>query len=343
MEDVEYAGAGDVIALFGVECSSMDTFTDGVLNYAMSSMFVPNPVMSLAVKPKDSLLMNSFSKAIGRFTREDPTLRIFTNEKTGETILSGMGELHLEIYVERMKREYNVDCITGSPAVNYKECITNKATFNYLHRKQSGGSGQYAKVIGFIEPLDEDEIKKGKTFVFENHVVGSNIPPEFIPSCEKGAKAACDKGILAGYQLTGIRVVVTDGQAHPVDSNDLAFQLAMSYALRQSVKDAKPQILEPVMSVEVTVPGEFQGTVIGGLNKRNGIIMASDLSDDGTHAVIKADVPLAEMFGYSTDIRSSTQGKGEFAMEYRNHQPTLKDTQDKLVKQYLTNLNNNEE
>ena len=182
----------------------------------MVSMFVPKPVMSLSVKPKDSQMANNFSKAIGKFTREDPTLRINVDPKTKETIMSGMGELHLEIYVERMKREYNVECVTGSPSVNYKETVGAKAPFNYLHKKQSGGSGQYAKVIGFIEPLDEDELKKGLEFVFENQVIGTNIPPEFIPSCEKGAKAACEKGVLAGYPLTGVRVVITDGQVRSV-------------------------------------------------------------------------------------------------------------------------------
>ena len=212
MQDVDSASAGDVVAVFGVDCSSMDTFTDGQVEYSMVSMFVPKPVMSLSVKPKDSQMANNFSKAIGKFTREDPTLRISVDPKTKETIMSGMGELHLEIYVERMKREYNVECVTGNPSVNYKETVGAKAQFNYLHKKQSGGSGQYAKVIGFIEPLDEDEVKKGLEFVFENQVIGTNIPPEFIPSCEKGAKAACEKGVLAGYPLTGVRVVITDGQ-----------------------------------------------------------------------------------------------------------------------------------
>ena len=338
MEDVDNALAGDVVALFGVECSSMDTFTDGTINYAMSSMFVPNPVMSLAVRPKESLMMNNFSKAMGKFTREDPTLRIKTDDKTKETILSGMGELHLEIYIERLKREYNVECITGSPAVNYKETISKKSPFNYLHKKQSGGSGQFARVIGYIEPLDEEEIKKGIEFEFESHVVGTNIPPEFIPSCEKGAIAALNKGILAGFPLTGARVVVTDGQAHAVDSNDISFQLAMQYALRQAVKDAKPQILEPMMVLEVVVPSEFQGTVIGGLNKIGGMILSTDLSEDGAQATVKADVPLAGMFGYSTDIRSSTQGKGEFSMEYKNHNPVSKEIQDSLIKKFLERI-----
>jgi elongation factor G len=334
MEDVESASAGDVIAVFGVECASMDTFTDGEVNYSMVSMFVPQPVMSLAVKPKDMQQTANFSKAIGKFTREDPTLKVQVDSKSSETIMSGMGELHLEIYVERMKREYNVECIVGNPSVNYKETVTARSEFNYLHKKQSGGSGQYAKVIGYVEPISEEKLKKGIEFEFDNHVIGTNIPPEFIPSCEKGAKAACEKGVLAGYSLSGVRVVITDGAAHAVDSNDLSFQLAMQYGIRQGVKNARPQILEPKMLLEVTSPAEFQGTIIGGLNKRNGLIMASDLNEDASQVTIHAEVPLAQMFGYSTDLRSSTQGKGEFTMEYKEHQAVPRDLQEELIKKY---------
>lgn len=338
MQDVESASAGDVIAVFGVECASMDTFTDGEVNYSMMSMFVPQPVMSLAVKPKDMQQTTNFSKAIGKFTREDPTLKVQVDSKSGETIMSGMGELHLEIYIERMKREYSVECITGNPSVNYKETVTARSDFNYLHKKQSGGSGQYARVIGFMEPLEEEKLKKGIDFEFANHVIGTNIPPEFIPSCEKGARAACERGVLAGYPLSGVRVVITDGQAHAVDSNDLSFQLAMQYAIRQGVKNAKPQVLEPIMNLEVVAPAEFQGTIIGGLNKRNGLIMGSDLNDDASQVTIQSHVPLAQMFGYSTDLRSSTQGKGEFTMEYKDHQPVPRDLQEDLIKKFAAKI-----
>ena len=338
MEDVDEVGAGDVVAVFGVECASMDTFTDGTVRYALKSMFIPLPVMSLAVRPKDSNMITNFGKAMGKFSREDPTLRLTTDSKTKETIMSGMGELHLEIYVERLKREYNVECITGSPSVNYKETITTKSFFNYLHKKQSGGSGQFARVIGYVEPLEEEETRRGIEFKFENHVIGMNIPPEFIPSCEKGAKAACEKGVLAGYPLSGVRVVITDGQAHAVDSNDLAFQLAMQYGIRDGVKASKPLILEPVMNVEVCAPSEFQGVIMGGLNRRGGLIMGTELNDDGSLVTIQADVSLSQMFGYSTDIRSSTQGKGEFTMEYKQHLPVPKDKQDELIKKYVAAL-----
>jgi elongation factor G len=335
MQDVESASAGDVVAVFGVECSSMDTFTDGVVQYSMVSMFVPKPVMSIAIKPKENSKAASFSKAVGKFTREDPTLRISVDDKTNETIMSGMGELHLEIYVERMKREYNVECITGSPTVNYKESVSQRGAFNYFHKKQSGGNGQYAKVQGFVEPLDEETLKKGIDFEFENQILGNAIPPEFITSCEKGAKKACAAGVLAGFPLTGVRVVINDGAAHTVDSNDISFQLAMMYGIRMAVQAGKPQILEPLMNLEVVIPSEFQGSVIGGLNKRGGLIVDTNLNDDGSSVSINADVSLCEMFGYSTDLRSATQGKGEFSMEYKAHSPVARDTQDTLIKAYI--------
>lgn len=335
---MEEAGAGDVVACFGIECASMDTFTDGRVSYAMKSMFVPAAVMSISVKPKASSMLANFSKAVGKFSREDPTLRVSLDEKTQETIMSGMGELHLDIYVERMKREYNVECVTGKPSVNFKETILARSDFNYLHKKQSGGSGQFARVIGYIEPLDEEDLKKGIDFVFENGVIGTNIPPEFIASCEKGARAACSTGVLAGYPLSGVRVVVTDGQTHIVDSNDLAFQMAMKYGIRAAMNSGKSVILEPVMALEVSSPSEFQGTIIGNLNKRGGIIMATDLNEDGSLVNIKADAPLREMFGYSTDLRSSTQGKGEFSMEYKEHMPASRQVQDQLVKEFTNRL-----
>jgi len=333
MQDVEVLHAGDVGAMFGIECSSMDTFTDGSVQLAMRSMFVPQPVMSITVKPKDSAGQAKFAKAISKFTKEDPTLRVGLDEKTSATILSGMGELHLDVYVERIRREYGVELTMGTPSVNYKESITKRKEFNYLHKKQTGGSGQYARVVGFIEPL-ETEADGGTSaeYVFENHVVGTNIPPEFIPSCEKGAAEAGGKGPLTGHGLQGMRVVLQDGQTHPVDSSDQAFRTAMASAVRGAVLAAKPVVLEPLMAVEVVAPTEFQGTIIANLNKRMGLIQATDSSEDGSGVVIKADVPLRNMFGYSTDLRSSTQGKGEYTMEYKMHSPIPRDEQDKLIK-----------
>lgn len=340
MEEVSSVRAGDVAALFGVDCASMDSFTDGTLKAAMSSMFVPAAVMSLAIAPKSSTQMGAFGKALARFTKEDPTFRVKTDPESKQMIVSGMGELHLEVYIERMKREYDIECIVGAPKVNYRETLRKRANFEYLHKKQSGGSGQYAKVAGYVEPLfaGETEATIGGDdaggFEFVNEIVGTVIPSEFFPSCEKGAREACEEGNLIGAPVTNVRVVVNDGAAHAVDSSDLAFRLAMRAAVREALKVAQPAVLEPLMLTEVVVPGEFQGVAVGGLNKRLGIIQGNEASDDGTSAVIAAEVPLAQMFGYSSELRSNTQGKGEFTMEYKKHGMVPRDIADQLIKEY---------
>ena len=334
MEDIVEARAGEVVAMFGIDCKSMDTFSDGDTTLAMSSMFVPEPVMSLSVKPAKTTMQNNFAKAINKFTKEDPTLRVRVDSDTKETVLSGMGELHLEVYIERMKREYNVECVTGQPNVNYKETIGNKMAFDWLHKKQTGGAGQYARVIGYIEPLDESENQSGQTNIFENRCVGTNIPPEFYSSCEKGMGDAMVEGALVGAEVEGVKVVLEDGAAHAVDSSDQAFRTAMANAIRDAMKKANPAILEPVMSVEVEIPSEFQGVVVAGLNRRMGLIQASDMNEDGSGLRVDAEVPLANMFGYSTELRSQTQGKGEFTMEYSKHVPVPRNTQEELMKKY---------
>ena len=335
MEDITEPGAGEVVAMFGIDCRSMDTFTDGDVNLAMSSMFVPEPVMSLSIKPAKTNMQNNFAKALQKFTKEDPTLRVRVDSDTKETVLSGMGELHLEVYIERMKREYTVECITGQPNVSYKETIGTKVKFDWLHKKQTGGSGQYARVIGFIEPLTEEEkTESGEVNQFENRCVGTNVPPEFYTSCEKGMVDAMVEGALVGAEVEGVRVVLEDGAAHAVDSSDQAFRTAMASAIRDSMKKANAVILEPVMTVEVEIPSEFQGSVVAGLNRRMGLIQASDTNEDGSGIRVDAEVPLANMFGYSTEIRSQTQGKGEFTMEYRKHVPVPRNTQEELMKKY---------
>ena len=311
MEEITEAGAGEVCAIFGVDCKSMDTFSDGAMNLAMSSMFVPEAVMSLAVKPKDSSMQANFAKALNKFTKEDPTLRLKVDDDTKETILSGMGELHLEVYIERLAREYDVECVTGQPNVSYKETISTKQKFDHLHKKQTGGQGQYARVIGYIEPLSEEDRKElGEVNSFENQLVGQNIPPEYHSSCQKGAEDAMTEGALVGCEVEGLRVVLQDGAAHDVDSSDLAFRTAMARAVRDTMRKAKPQILEPIMTVEVNAPSEFQGAVVAALNRRSGMIQNSDLNDDGSGVKVLAEVPLGNMFGYATELRSQTQGKG---------------------------------
>jgi elongation factor G len=262
-------------------------------------MFVPEPVMSLAVKPKNTTMQNAFGKAIAKFTKEDPTLRVKIDEETRETILSGMGELHLEVYLERINREYGVECITGQPNVNYKETINKKQPFDWLHKKQTGGAGQYARVMGYIEPMTEEEQKEeGKVNEFVNRCVGTNIPPEYYSSCEKGMTDAVVEGALVGCEVEGMRVVLQDGASHAVDSSDFAFRVCMANAIRDAMKQANSSVLEPVMTVEVEVPAEFQGSVVGALNRRMGLIQSSDMNDDGSGIKIVAEGK-AMAFAYS--------------------------------------------
>ncbi|KAI5080805.1 hypothetical protein GOP47_0003988 [Adiantum capillus-veneris] len=326
MEDIQEAGAGEIVAVFGIDCASGDTFTDGSVKYTMTSMNVPEPVMSLAITPASRDATANFSKALNRFQREDPTFRVSLDQESGQTIISGMGELHLDIYVERMRREYKVESTVGKPQVNFRETITQRAEFDYLHKKQSGGQGQFGRVIGYIEPLPEDSEKK---FEFENMMIGQAIPSNFIPAIEKGFLEAINSGSLIGFPVERLRAVLVDGAAHTVDSSELAFKLAALYAFRQCYAAASPTILEPVMSVEMKAPVEFQGSVTGDLNKRKGLIVGS--GQEGDDCVITAHVPLNNMFGYSTALRSMTQGKGEFTMEYLQHAPVSKDIQQKLI------------
>ncbi|ONK66689.1 uncharacterized protein A4U43_C06F10950 [Asparagus officinalis] len=337
MEDIQEAYAGQIVAVFGVDCASGDTFTDGSVRYTMTSMNVPEPVMSLALSPVSKDSGGQFSKALNRFQKEDPTFRVGLDAESGQTIISGMGELHLDIYVERIRREYKVDAKVGKPRVNFRETVTQRAEFDYLHKKQSGGQGQYGRVCGYIEPLPVDS---GAKFEFENMIIGQAIPSGFIPAIEKGFKEAANSGSLIGHPVENIRIVLTDGASHAVDSSELAFKLAAIYAFRQCYTAAKPVILEPVMRVELKVPMEFQGSVTGDLNKRKGMIVGND--QDGDDTVIAAHVPLNNMFGYSTAIRSMTQGKGEFTMEYLEHSPVSQDVQMQLVNTYKASKSDTE-
>ncbi|CAL0328149.1 unnamed protein product [Lupinus luteus] len=329
MEDIQEAHAGQIVAVFGVDCASGDTFTDGSVRYTMTSMNVPEPVMSLAVQPVSKDAGGQFSKALNRFQKEDPTFRVGLDPESGQTIISGMGELHLDIYVERIRREYKVDASVGKPRVNFRETVTQRADFDYLHKKQSGGQGQYGRVIGYIEPLPAGSQTK---FEFENLLVGQAIPSNFIPAIEKGFKEAANSGSLIGHPVENLRVVLIDGAAHAVDSSELAFKMASIYAFRQCYTAARPVILEPVMLVELKIPTEFQGAVAGDINKRKGIIVGND--QEGDDSIITAHVPLNNMFGYSTALRSMTQGKGEFTMEYKEHSPVSHDVQTQLVNNY---------
>mmetsp|Transcript_20780 Transcript_20780/g.70731 ORF Transcript_20780/g.70731 Transcript_20780/m.70731 type:complete len:737 (-) Transcript_20780:3507-5717(-) len=326
MEDVTVAGAGEVIAMFGIDCATGDTFTNGE-KILMSSMHVPESVMSLAIRPITKEDTGNFSKALNRFTKEDPTFRTYVDPDSAETIVCGMGELHLEIYLERMKREYKINLQVGAPRVNYREAITQRAAFDYTHKKQSGGQGQYGKVCGYIEPILESD----SNFEFINQIVGNSIAPNFVQAIEKGFREALNTGVLLGHPVQNVRVVLQDGASHAVDSSELAFKIAAMHAFRQGATAAGPVIKEPMMRVQVTIPTEFHGNVIGNLNKRKGTIIGSEISTDDT--VVEGLVPLSNMFGYSTELRSMTQGKGEFTMEYELHEVVSKDVHAQLIKE----------
>jgi elongation factor G len=328
MEDIESSSGGDIVALFGIDCASGDTFTDGTVDIAMSGMHVPDPVISLSIKPKDNKAQANLSKALGRFVREDPTFRAGVDPESGETIISGMGELHLDVYVERMKREYGVEVVTGAPQVAYRETISQRADFNYTHRKQTGGSGQYGKIGGYIEPITD-----GSTdFEFLDEVRGGAVPTEFIPSVEKGFRSMIHKGRLIGFPVIGLRVVLNDGAAHSVDSSDNAFQAAARGAFRQVYPMAKPIVLEPIMKLGVEGPTEFQGAIIKTIMQRRGTVIGT--TEQEGFCQIEADVPFAEMFGYATDLRSNTQGKAEFTLEFSRYAPAPGEVKEKLVEKY---------
>ncbi len=329
MEDTETAEAGDIVAMFGIDCASGDTFVHEGSNFSMQSMHVPEAVISLAISPKDKAGANNFSKALQKFRREDPTFRVHRDEESNETIISGMGELHLEIYIERMKREFACECVVGQPQVAYRETIGQEAAYDYQHKKQTGGSGQYAKVVGKISPMPIDS---DKPFEFKDEVVGGRIPKEFIPAVEEGFEEQAKKGPLIGFPIVGLSVTLNDGAYHDVDSSYMAFKIAAMAAMREVYPKAKPTVLEPIMKLETTVPEEYQGPATGQVNQRRGVIQ-NTTSIEG-NAVIEAHVPLSEMFGYSTDLRSATKGKGEFSMEFSHYSPAPRNVQDELVKKY---------
>lgn len=333
MEDISECGCGEIAALFGIDCASGDTFCDPSINYSMTSMYVPNPVISLAIKPIDKKAADNMAKALNRFTKEDPTFQTYVDPESNQTIIKGMGELHLDVYIERMKREYKAEVEVGKPEVAYREAISQHADFNYTHKKQTGGSGQYARVAGYIEPtvaVSDDEPAKDYEFIDE--IKGGAIPTEYIPSCDKGFQSALKKGSQIGFPVIGVKVCINDGAWHPVDSSDMAFQTAAIGAFREAFEKAKPCILEPIMKVEVEGPSEFQGNIFGSINQRRGIIVSS--TEDNNQCQVIAEVPLSEMFGYSTVLRSLTQGKAEFTMEVAKYGRVPTSVSDELKKAY---------
>ena len=326
MEDVEAVPAGHIGAMFGIECASGDTFVSPQINYTLLSMHIMEPVISLSIVPKDNKAQINMSKALNRFTKEDPTFKTYVDHETGDTIIQGMGELHLEVYVERMKREYGAEVVTGQPRVAYRETITQKALYNYTHKKQTGGAGQYGRVSGFIEPCDED-------FLFVNKVTGGRIPTNYIPACEHGFKGCMEKGPKLEFPVTGIKVTLEDGAYHAVDSSDMAFKAAARGGFLEAYAKAKPVIKEPIMKVVIETPNEFQGSCMGLINQRRGIIQGSQ--EEGVMSVVESQVPLSEMFGFSTILRSATQGKAQFTMEFSAYKQVPQSVAEEIVKKKL--------
>ena len=320
MVEIQESEAGDICALFGIDCNSGDTFTDPTINYGMTSMFVPDPVMSLSIRPTKKEYNDKFAKALNKFQREDPTFRVKQDEESGQTIISGMGELHLQIYAERARREFEIEVELGQPTVNYRETVSKRGTFNYLHKKQTGGAGQFAGVVGYIEPIPDLKPNEYLPCKFIDKTSGMNIGPEFIAAIVKGFKICVKKGPQVGYPIVNMQYVLTDGMTHVVDSNTHAFISATKGSFRQAFPNAGPAILEPIMTIEISIPYIFQTQVISGLIKRRGIIKDTYQRENGSMALI-AEAPLVKMFGYASEIRSNTQGQGEFSMEFNRMEP----------------------
>ena len=342
MEEVSEIGAGEICAVFGVDCASGDTFTDGTLAYTMTSMFVPEPVISLSIRPKNNKDAGNFSKAINRFQREDPTFRVHVDPESKQTIISGMGELHLNIYVERIRREYKCDCEVGQPQVAYRETITKKVQFDHTLKKQTGGPGDFARIVGWVEPTATFEAPEDADLTeiipgtgdnkFEQRVTGGNISEKYLLACEKGFFNSCEKGPLVGHKVLGTSMVIFDGATHMTDSSEMAFKNATQQAYRKAFQQGAPMVLEPLMKTTIAAPTEFQGNVVGLLNKRNAVINESEIgAEDFT---LTADCSLNAMFGFSTQLRAATQGKGEFSMEFSHYAPAPPQTQKEMVTAY---------
>ena len=325
MEDIQETQAGDIVAIFGIDCNSGDTFTDGSIKLSMTSMHVPAPVISLAITPADAKSEQNMSKALHRFTKEDPTFRASVDKESGETVIEGMGELQLDVYIERMRREYAVEVEASPPQVAYRQAITQRAAYDYTHKKQSGGSGQYGKVMGYIEPQDEED------FIFEEKVVGGSVPRQFISAVEKGFRSMLVKGPKLGFPVVGVRVVLNDGGFHSVDSSDIAFQEAARGAWRQVWEKARPRVLEPIMRVVIESPSEHSGNVLQTIMQRRGMVIGSQ--EEAGMSRTEAQVPLAEMFGYATALRSGTQGKADFTMEFAKYSLVPNAIEEELIKQ----------
>ncbi len=325
-EELDSAQAGDIVAVLGMKnVQTGHTLCDPNSPATLEPMVFPDPVISMAVSPKDKGASEKLGIALSKMVAEDPSFHVSTDEDSGETILKGMGELHLDIKIDILKRTHNVEVIAGAPQVAYRETITQRVEDSYTHKKQSGGAGQFGKIDYVIEPGEV-----GSGYQFQSTVTGGNVPREYWPAIEKGFGNMMEIGVLAGYPCLDVKVTLTDGAYHAVDSSAIAFELASKAAYRQSMPKATPQILEPIMKVDVFTPEDHVGDVIGDLNRRRGMIKSQDAGATGTR--VKADVPLAEMFGYIGDLRTMTSGRGQFSMEFSHYLPCPKNVADEVIK-----------
>jgi elongation factor G len=327
-EEIKEVRAGDIAAAVGLkDVTTGDTLCDLANPIILERMEFPEPVISLSVEPKSKADQEKMGIALGKLAQEDPSFRVKTDEETGQTIISGMGELHLDILVDRMRREFSVECNVGAPQVSYRECIRKTVEVEGKFVRQSGGRGQYGHVVVRIEPLPLD----GETnFEFVNQIVGGVVPKEYIPAVSKGIEEQMGNGVLAGFPLLGVRATLFDGSFHEVDSNEMAFKLAGSLAMREGAQAADAVLLEPIMKVEVVTPEDYMGDVMGDLNRRRGIVAGMEESVSGK--IIRASVPLAEMFGYATDLRSATQGRATYSMEFEKYDEAPKSVADSVIK-----------
>jgi len=314
-EDVKEARAGDIVAIAGLKNTTTgDTLCDPAKPVILERMEFPEPVIEVAVEPKTKSDQEKMGVALSRLAAEDPSFRVSTDNESGQTVIKGMGELHLEIIVDRMRREFKVEANVGAPQVAYRESITRRAEIDYTHKKQTGGSGQFARIKLVFEPLE-----RGAGFVFENSVVGGSVPREYVPGVEKGLKSAKDNGVMVGFPMIDFKASLIDGAYHDVDSSVLAFEIAARAAFKEGMAKAGPQLLEPMMKVEVVTPDEYMGDIIGDLNSRRGQV--SGMDQRGNARVVDAMVPLANMFGYVNTLRSMSQGRAQYTMQFDHYEP----------------------
>jgi len=329
-EETDLAEAGDIVAIMGIDCASGDTYCSEPNYCTLENIFIAKPVIKMSINPISRDNSDRLGKALQRFRKEDPTFQVMTDEETGETVIAGMGELHLEIYVERIRREYKVDVEVGAPKVSYRESATKEAAFDFTHKKQTGGSGQYAHIVGSMGPMtDEEAAETEGELLFNDNIRGGRIPMNFIPAIEKGFRNMLAKGPVAGFPVVGIRIDLNDGKHHEVDSSDMAFMVCAQNCFRETFPKMKPALLEPIMLMELEMPEQFQGTVVGNISSRRGIVISTDMINNVTKII--AEVPLAETFGYATDLRSMTQGQGTFTMELAKYRPVPGNIQVEII------------